>query len=311
MRVGVVGVCEEPGAVGALRLRIVRDELGRRAPGIEVIALPAAGAALSPDPLVLAHRVLDPAACAQIVKTLRADGAYPRREALLVHGGSVPDGFFESVRGACGDRLAPVLVGDPTFVEAGRAALEGAFAVPDDAESMLAAASWCAAAVGTSDDVAVVAAALGRPGGVVTDVDALPELLQRAVEPPTEAQLAADAMFDRLAAAALDGQLGPVEQVVALQDFSEGLSREIVSKDPRFTQLWHKIHEADRHYHHHVRRADIAEAKVRQLRVLLWKTRLRRAPIRDILAALGNGVAEAGAVIARKTLYRVRHRSGH
>jgi hypothetical protein len=56
------------------------------------------------------------------------------------------------------------------------------------------------------------------------------------------------------------------ERETALLAWLRSQSVEIAEEDVRFTRLWNKIHQADRHYHFHLLRADRAEAQVRELR---------------------------------------------
>jgi hypothetical protein len=51
-----------------------------------------------------------------------------------------------------------------------------------------------------------------------------------------------------------------------LRAYIDAQARELVEKDIRFTRLWRRLHEGDRHYHWHLRRADEAEAANEQLR---------------------------------------------
>ena len=85
--------------------------------------------------------------------------------------------------------------------------------------------------------------------------------------------------------------------------YIEQLNIEIVAKGPRFTALWRKIHEADRHYHWHKLRADRADEEIEKL----WrlhegrlsirvKRKVRSTKVGDAAArALGAGPAGAAA----------------
>jgi hypothetical protein len=50
-----------------------------------------------------------------------------------------------------------------------------------------------------------------------------------------------------------------------LRAYGDAVHRELVERDIRFTKLWRRLHEADRHYHFHIHRADEAELRVEHL----------------------------------------------
>ena len=50
-----------------------------------------------------------------------------------------------------------------------------------------------------------------------------------------------------------------------LRAYADAVNRELVERDIRFTKLWRRVHEADRHYHYHKHRADEAEIRIAHL----------------------------------------------
>jgi polysaccharide pyruvyl transferase WcaK-like protein len=343
-----IGIAEPPSEEVAERWRealanraevAVRDEISRT-------RLAEAGVerevAVVPDPAYLVPRLLPPDALAARIERLRASGAYPQGETLVVQGGAhlVPnaDAIAEQVASLCrAHGLVPVLVetepihGDARFAEAMTALLPDAFRMPAAAgvEDVVAAAAWSAGAVGSSRVLSVLAAAYGRPvvtvnledrpaltdlaacvgaeDRVVTDVGDLAAAYERtrersigdaveaatvaldrhldhlaglatavevrSEEPPTiEGSTLADereryAIATRsLAARMAATQAAFAERERDLRAYIDAQARELVEKDIRFTRLWRRLHEGDRHYHWHLRRADEAEAANEQLR---------------------------------------------
>ncbi|MEP6759714.1 MAG: hypothetical protein ABJB55_11015, partial [Actinomycetota bacterium] len=144
---------------------------------------------------------------------------------------------------------------------------------------------------GVLEDAPALAIALGQ------DADAAAAVDRARAHPPAAAALASrvaelDAAFDALAET-LQGtsvdrgertlriRLREQERAAAAREqellaYNDRLNTEIVAKGPRFTALWRKIHEADRHYHWHKLRADRADEEIEKL----WRLHEERLSIR-------------------------------
>ena len=309
--------------------------------------------AVVPDPAYLMPRLLPPDVLADRVDRLRAQGAYPDGDALVVQGAGSLAGqaapIAEQVTALCrAHGLTPVIVetepvhGDRAFADALSARLPGAVRVPASAgaDDVVAAIAWSAGAVGSSRVLSVLAAAYGRP--VVTlnldrrpgpeAVAACAGAAERVAHEPSEIAATYEHMrdrgstaqeveglvaelehhLDRVAALATSVEVHPDEppviagstlpdereryavatrslaaRMAAMQSafaererdlvgYLDAQAREIVEKDVRFTKLWRKIHEGDRHYHWHYRRADEAEELNEQLRGEIARLRAYR-----------------------------------
>lgn len=309
--------------------------------------------AVVPDPAYLMPRLLPPDVLADRVDRLRAQGAYPDGDALVVQGAGSLAGevgpIAEQVEALCrAHGLTPVIVeaepvhGDRAFADALEARLPRAVRLPASAgaDDVIAAIAWSAGAVASSRVVSVLAAAYGRP--IVTlNLDRRPGpeavaaragAVERVAHDPSDIVAAyertrdrgsisqvveglvaeLDDHLDRVAALATSIEVHPGEppviagstlpdereryavatrslaaRMAAMQSafaererdlvgYLDAQAREIVEKDVRFTKLWRKIHEGDRHYHWHYRRADEAEELNEQLRGEIARLRAYR-----------------------------------
>jgi hypothetical protein len=295
-----------------------------------------------PDPTLLLPRILPTPALSARIDRLRASGAYPEGEALVVQGGTTElvhvDAIVEVVAALAADRnLTPVVVesepihGDRAFADAVLARLPSARRLPADAgvDDVAAAIAWAAGIIGRSRSLHVLAAAydrpavlldlgdaprfadlaarLGTPERRVTSVDALRRAYDEAVARGSvaaqvdEAIASLDEALDRLASLAsyveLRAEVPPVapgstladereryaiatralaarmaaaqaafaERERDLRGYADAVNRELVERDIRFTKLWRRVHEGDRHYHYHEHRANEAELRIDHL----------------------------------------------
>ena len=150
-----------------------------------------------------------------------------------------------------------------------------------------------AVAVGTASDIATAA----------TRARTHPPDPARIAAQVAELDTALDALVAVLAGSddgrgerALRIRLREQERVAAdreqdLLAYNEHLNTEIVAKGPRFTALWRKIHEADRHYHWHKLRADRADEEIEKL----WRLHEDRLSIRVKRKVRSTKVGDAAA----------------
>ncbi|MGE5227208.1 MAG: hypothetical protein ACM3OO_10080 [Planctomycetaceae bacterium] len=93
------------------------------------------------------------------------------------------------------------------------------------------------------------------------------------------------------AARALTARMGQQQVAFAdrerdLEDWLRGFSLELSQKDVRFTLLWHKVHQADLHYHFHKERADRHEEEIARLQKELdWLRKVTAVRERQLEAA--------------------------
>ena len=273
---------------------LARDALARRVgvwvcgPGARerVIALGASVAHVVPHPGLALPRLVAAADLPQVVERLRAASTLPPGDYVALDAGApeVPHGV----------RL-PAVGPAPRWT-----ALEHAAAIAGASVYVGASPTGCAIAAaygrpavwtGAPEDVPTFAVALGE------HADAAGAVTRARAHPPDPAAVAAqvaelDAAFDALVRAleqepgdraerALRIRLREEERAAAEREqellaYNEQLNTEIVAKGPRFTALWRKIHEADRHYHWHKLRADRADEEIEKL----WRLHEDRLSIR-------------------------------
>lgn len=215
------------------------------------------------------------------------------------------DTVAAQVRTVCGGRgLTPVLMasspGDASFLDALGERLPDAGRLDDAVgpEDRCAVVAWSAGMIAGSLDLALVALAFGRPavvvghGGVIEG--SVPADLIAATfegggsigrERVAQMRASLDAHLDRIAALAgrlpatevrersirsLAARLAEQESAAAerereLQVMIDQLSRRLTEGDVRFTTLWRKIRECDKHYNYQFTRAEKAEARVKVL----------------------------------------------
>jgi hypothetical protein len=219
----------------------------------------------------------------QVVERLRAAALLPPDDYL-----ALDDGAPDLTQGARLGTGSPWTVGDRVAAIAGSAAYVGA---SPTGCAIAAAYGRPAVWTGAPEDVPSFAVAVGA------DADAAAAATRARTHPPDAARIAAqvaelDAALDALVAVlagtddaraerALRIRLREQERVAAereqdLLDYNEHLNTEIVAKGPRFTALWRKIHEADRHYHWHKLRADRNDEEIEKL----WRLHEGRLSIR-------------------------------
>ena len=108
--------------------------------------------------------------------------------------------------------------------------------------------------------------ALDRIASFVTDVDvnvdAPPAMPGSTIVDERERYaIATRSLAARLAAT----QATFAEREHDLRAYADAVNRELVERDIRFTKLWRRVHEGDRHYHFHKQRADEAELRIAHL----------------------------------------------
>jgi hypothetical protein len=108
--------------------------------------------------------------------------------------------------------------------------------------------------------------ALDRVASVVTDVEV------RVDAPPVveASSLADERERYAIATRSLAVRMAATQAVFAererdLRTYADAVNRELVERDIRFTKLWRRVHEGDRHYHFHKHRADEAELRIAHL----------------------------------------------
>ncbi len=242
------------------------------------------------------------------------------------------DTIAAQVLAACDERglvpvLAPCAPHDEGFLDALSERLPEARRLPGSVglEDLCAVVAWSTGTVAGSEALGLVAAAFGRPLVLVGASHAMPasavtagaivETLARggSIAPAEVAERRArlDAHLDGVAALATQAPAAPDDRSVRslaarlaaqesaaaerereLQTMIEQLSRRLTESDVRFTTLWRKIRECDKHYAYQFTRAEKAEARVKvleaqvarlggdwhelawSLRVYLWARRL-------------------------------------
>ena len=108
--------------------------------------------------------------------------------------------------------------------------------------------------------------ALDRIASLATDVevrvDAPPVVPASSVADERERYaIATRSLAARMAAT----QAAFAERERDLRAYADAVNRELVERDIRFTKLWRRVHEGDRHYHYHKHRADEAELRIAHL----------------------------------------------
>ena len=260
-------------------------------------------AAAVPHPALALPRLAAAADMPAVVERLRAASALPGGDYV---------GLDEGAPDAPGGVRLPPAGAAPRYTT-----LERVAAIAGSAVFVGASPVGCAIAVaygrpavwtGSPRDLPMFAVALGGRG----DVAAAMQRARSQPPPSVEGALAdLDAAFDELAKnldaavppegraqRAIKIRLREEERAAAareqeLLDYNASLNTEIVAKGPRFTALWRKIHEADRHYHWHKLRADRGDeeiAKLWHLHEQRTSTRLKRS-IRSTRA--GDAIARA------------------
>jgi hypothetical protein len=234
----------------------------------------------------------------QVVERLRAAALLPPDDYL-----ALDDGAPDLTQGARLGTGPPWTVGDRVAAIAGSAAYVGA---SPTGCAIAAAYGRPAVWTGAPEDVPSFAVAVGA------DANAAAAATRARTHPPDAARIAAqvaelDAALDALVALlagtddaraerALRIRLREQERVAAereqdLLDYNEHLNTEIVAKGPRFTALWRKIHEADRHYHWHKLRADRNDEEIEKL----WRLHEGRLSIRVKRKVRSTKVGDAAA----------------
>ncbi len=296
----------EPTPIG---VDLVREGLARRV-GIwisghvardRLTALGASPVRLVPHPALVLPRLAAAADMPQVVERLRAAAVLPPGDYV-----ALDEGAPETPGGA---RL-PAVGAAPRWTVLER----------------VAAIAEAAAYVGSSPTACAIAAAYGRPAVWLAAPDDAPSfavslggsrdlaaaIVRARMHPPplatveglrAEFDAACDALVEALAPAdddraarALRARLREEEQAAHdreqdLLTYNEQLNTEIVAKGPRFTALWRKIHEADRHYHWHKLRADRADEEIEKL----WRLHEDRLSIRMKRKVRSTKVGDAAA----------------
>ena len=312
------------GDVSPIGADLAREGLARRAAiwicgvgaGERVVALGADEARVQvvPHPALALPRLALAAEMPQVVERLRAATALPPGDFVALEDGArtdVPGGVRLPATGAAPMwtplERAAAIAGASVYVGASTTgcAIAAAYGRP---------AVWS----GAPEDVPTFAVALGEQADVAAAVERARHLTP---DPDAVAAQVAelDAAFDALvkvlqAAPATEGRadralrirLREQEHAAAARErellaYNESLNTEIVAKGPRFTALWRKIHEADRHYHWHKLRADRGDEEIDKLWRLhesrlstRMKRKVRSTKVGDAAArALGKGPLEA------------------
>jgi hypothetical protein len=117
-----------------------------------------------------------------------------------------------------------------------------------------------ARAVGAIDDALDAIAALAAT--VDVGADDPPVLPSSTLADERERYaIATRALATRMA----EAQRAFAERERDLHAYADAVNRELVERDIRFTKLWRRVHEGDRHYHYHKHRADEAELRIAHL----------------------------------------------
>jgi len=117
------------------------------------------------------------------------------------------------------------------------------------------------------DDIgASLASAFDRIAALASDVEV------RVDEPPVlpASTVAGERERYAIATRSLAARMAATQQAFAererdLHGYADAVNRELVERDIRFTKLWRRVHEGDRHYHYHKHRADEAELRIAHL----------------------------------------------
>jgi hypothetical protein len=292
-----------PSPIGA---DLAREGLARRV-GIWVVggdarqnlaALGVTATRAVPHPALALPRLAAAADLPQVVERLRAAALLPPDDYL-----ALGEGAEDVAQGARLGSAAPWTVMDRIAAIAGSAAYIG-----DSPTACAIAAAYGRPAVwtGPPEEAPSFAVAIGAA------VDLAAAATRARTHPPDPARIAAqvaelDAALDALVAVlagtddaraerALRIRLREQERAAAEREqdllaYNEHLSTEIVAKGPRFTALWRKIHEADRHYHWHKLRADRADEEIEKL----WRLHEDRLSIRMKRKVRSTKVGDAAA----------------
>ena len=277
------------GAPSPIELDLAREGIARRnaiwvcGPGARerVAALGATTVDVVPHPAFALPRLAAAADMPQVLERLRAAATLPAGDyvALDVGAPESPDGARLSPSGSALE-YAAAIAGASAYVggSAAGCAIAAAYGRP---------AVW----TGAPEDLPTPAIALGHEAGVAAAID------RARAHPPAAAAVASrlaelDAVFDALAESLQAQPTDRGERTLRIQmreqqraadtrehellAYNEHLNAEIVAKGPRFTALWRKIHEADRHYHWHKLRADRADEEIEKL----WRLHEDRLSIR-------------------------------
>lgn len=231
---------------------------------------------------------------------LRAEGLLPEADMLVVQAadGVVDvDAVAAQVAALCRDRgLMPVLLGaapgDELALEALAARLPDACRVPASLapEDVCAVVAWSAGTITTSTALADLATAYGRPAVAIASIpvgelaEAFRDAGGGAKDTLVHLRGQIDAHFDAIAALVTDvGATDPGSRKVRsltarlatqeaaasarereLEELLAQVTRRLTENDIRFTKLWRKIRECDKHYTWQFNRAETAEELVRQ-----------------------------------------------
>jgi hypothetical protein len=256
-RIAIVGSFDLDDLGDALALRIAARELRRRVWRGEIVVDGSMAGSRFRDAeqpelagdgsAFVTTFAMDPALMLALTPGLLGEGERELRVGRLRHDEILPDGDIE-------------------VLASGGVLVAGGVRLPENttADDLVAVLSWAGRVTGDWEDARRIAASFGRPVRPAVETDGA-----RAV-----------AMLDDVAARAASGQ-GESEAAWAgreaeLQAVIRSLSFELVEKDIRFVRLWRKIHEGDRHYHWHKRRADEAEAHV-------WKLEREASTLRKLV----------------------------
>ena len=294
------------GAPSPIGLDLAREGFARRV-GIwvvgadarqELAALGVSTARAVPHPALALPRLRAAADTPQVVERLRAAALLPPDDYVALEEGA-PD----LAQGARLGTAPPWTVGDRVAAIAGSAAYVGA---SPTGCAIAAAYGRPAVWTGAPEAAPSFAVALGTASDIATAAT------RARTHPPDPARIAAqvaelDAALDALVGVlavtddargqrALRIRLREQERVAAdrerdLLAYNEHLNTEIVAKGPRFTALWRKIHEADRHYHWHKLRADRADEEIEKL----WRLHEDRLSIRVKRKVRSTKVGDAAA----------------
>ena len=297
----------EPSPIGA---DLAREGLARRV-GIWVsghdardrlAALGAASVRVVPHPALALPRLAAAADMPQVVERLRAAAVLPPGDYVALDEGAPDDAGRRPVaRGRCGAAM--------DGARAGRRDRRGRRVrrlVADRVRDRrgLRSPGCVARRAGGCAVVRGLARRQSRPrrrDRAGAHASATPDRRSRALR--AEFDAACDALVEALAPAdddraarALRARLREEERAAHdreqdLLTYNERLNTEIVAKGPRFTALWRKIHEADRHYHWHKLRADRADEEIEKL----WRLHEDRLSIRMKRKVRSTKVGDAAA----------------
>lgn len=308
----------------------VADEASREV--LSAIGAPQ-GVQVVPDAACVIERLVPPEMAERRVAELRHLGVLPAGDFLVLQGDDAAaadaEAIAERVRRICKEReLSAVLLigspGDRRFAERlghHLPELTSPIEYPET-DVLVSVIAWSAGSIGVSPRLAAIAASYGRPHVGLSREGDLVEAFSDALAVPWDTDAAAqqravyDGALDALAGLVLapeaqgrdrDTAMRLAEAHAAAWDRERELTRlmdiqgrEIIEKvDIRFTRLWRRMHEADRHYNFHKDRADRADERERAFREeVAWLkgvleereaeiARMREAgPLRAILSRL-------------------------